>query len=190
MQDILKDGSNPYEKTGTFSSKIISFVYEWILPIGIEILAVLAIIEYLFFVAFVPTGSMIPTIAEKSWLFSTRLVDKDNIKRGDIIVFYSEETHKTLIKRVVGLPGETVDIVDGAVYINGSSTPLAEDYVKNHSHETKSFAIPEGCYLFLGDNRANSADARFWKNPYISKDKILGKALVTIFPFNNFGLLK
>lgn len=165
----------------------ITMFHEWIIPFGIEILAVIAIIKFLFFFAYVPTGSMIPTIAEQSWIFSTRVYDTDSIKRGDILVFESDELDIILIKRVIGLPGEQVDIKEGKVYING--VLLNEPYVVNASRETMSFTVPEGCYLFFGDNRTHSNDARLWRHPYIPAEKITGKALFTIFPFKNFGTL-
>ncbi len=165
----------------------VTILHEWIIPFGIEILAVIAIIKFLFFFAYVPTGSMVPTIAEKSWIFSSRIYNEQSISRGDILVFESDELDIILIKRVIGLPGEQVDIKEGKVYIDGVF--LDEPYVVNASRETLSFTVPDGCYLFLGDNRASSNDARLWRNPYIPAEKITGKALFTIFPFKNFGTL-
>ncbi len=110
------------------------------------------------------------------------------VKRGDIIVFNSKELHDRLVKRVVGLPGDKVDINDkGEVFINGNL--LKEDYVKYPSDKTGNFVIPQGKFLMLGDNRADSLDARYWKNPYIDGKDILGKAVLRVYPFNRFGLL-
>ena len=94
---------------------------EWILPFAIEILVVFLLIKFVFFFATVPTGSMIPTINKGDWLFTLRMYNpEENIQRGDILVFESDELGETLIKRVIGLPGEEVVVDDqGKVYING-----------------------------------------------------------------------
>ncbi len=162
---------------------------EWIIPFGIEIIVVLLLIKYVFFFVTVPTGSMIPTINEGDWLFATRVHNPENLKRGDIVVFDSEELGVTLIKRLVGLPGEKVEVDGtGAVFINGEK--LEEPYVAHPSGLEGSFEVPEGCYLFMGDNRAGSNDARYWEQPYIPADKIIGHAHFTLFPFTRFGILK
>ena len=170
-------------------SKIKRFIKEWVIPFGVEVVVIVLLIKFVFFFTYVPTGSMIPTIAEKSWLFAVHVYNvEETVERGDILVFDSEETETTLIKRVVGLPGETVEIISGVVYINGEK--LEEEYVVHESYEDRVFQIPEGMYLFLGDNRAGSSDARGWRHPYVPAEDITGKAVFTIFPFKNFGILK
>lgn len=170
-------------------SKIKRFIKEWVIPFGVEVVVIVLLIKFVFFFTYVPTGSMIPTIAEKSWLFAVHVYNvEETVERGDILVFDSEETETTLIKRVVGLPGETVEIISGVVYINGEK--LEEEYVVHASYEDRVFQIPEGMYLFLGDNRAGSSDARGWRHPYVPAEDITGKAVFTIFPFKNFGILK
>lgn len=168
-----------------------SFMKEWVLPLLAEIIIVLLLIKYVFFITVVPTGSMLPTVQLHSWLFATRVHNPEkSVQRGDIIVFKSDETDTILLKRCVGLPGETVFIqTDGKVYINGSL--YEEEYVKNQAEgEAMEFQIPQGHFFFLGDNRASSIDARYWDNPYIPEDKIMGEARFTLYPFTNFGVLK
>ncbi len=170
-------------------SRFIRLFKGWILPFGIEIIVILLLIKFVFFFSYVPTGSMIPTIAEKSWLFALRVHNvEETAERGDILVFNSEETGNTLIKRLIGLPGELVEIRDGTIYIDGEL--LEEDYVVYVSIENMTFHVPAGKYLFLGDNRLNSRDARAWNDPYIPAEAITGKAVFTLFPFKNFGPLK
>ncbi|HAK41724.1 MAG TPA: signal peptidase I [Clostridium sp.] len=165
------------------------FLKDWIIPAVIAIILGVLINKFLFFNVNVPTGSMYPTITPGDRIFSMRMHRPSSIERGDILVFHSEEANKDLIKRVIGLPGETVEVQsDGKVYINGEY--LEEDYVSSFSDITGTFNVPEGCYLFLGDNRGNSIDARLWKNPYIPFEEIQGEGKFIIFPFDRFGKLK
>ncbi|MBR5310366.1 MAG: signal peptidase I [Oscillospiraceae bacterium] len=149
----------------------------------------LIIFQSLCFMASVPTGSMETTIPVGAQVFTTRTFNKDNIERGDIVVFDSEELGVVLIKRCLGLPGDTVAF-DGAgkVYINGKR--YYENYVSSFSDFAGEFVVPEDHYFFVGDNRANSLDARYWENPYIHKDDVKGKARFVLFPFSSFGALE
>ena len=109
-----------------------------------------------------------------SYLFS-------NPKRGDVVVFHfpDDPTGKTLyVKRVIGLPGEKLEIKKGRVYLNDSRQPLAEPYLKEKAiGDFGPYEIPEGCYFVMGDNRNDSEDARFWNNTYVEQDKFLGKVI-------------
>ena len=93
---------------------------EWIIPITLAIIIAMLINKFLFFNAYVPTGSMVPTINPNDKMVVTRIYNTNNIKRGDIIVFYSEELNEKLIKRAIGLPGDHIVIHDGIVNINGN----------------------------------------------------------------------
>lgn len=160
----------------------------WVLPFGIEILVLLFVIKVLFFFVVVPSGSMIPTIDEASILFATRVHDPATLQRGDIVVFQSDELGITLVKRLIGLPGDTVVLdKNGKLSINGE--PVKEPYVFYKAAIQGEFHVPEGHYLFLGDNRSGSNDARMWKQPYIAGEKICGKAQFTIWPVAKFGNL-
>ena len=92
------------------------------------------------------------------------------------------------IKRVIGLPGETLEIKDSTVYINGQ--PLEEDYLPADLRfmDFGPITIPDDSYFMLGDNRNNSQDSRIWGT--LSKDHIIGKAVLIFWPLNRFGLLK
>lgn len=139
----------------------------------------------------VPTGSMENTIMCGNRLFGNRLAYKTHKpKRGDVIIFKfpDDETGKTnYIKRVIGLPGETVNIVDGVVYIDGKE--LKEDYLKEEPQGSFGpYEVPEKSYFVMGDNRNNSSDARFWENTYVTEDKIIAKAVIKYWP--NIKLIK
>lgn len=165
-----------------------NFFKDWIVPIFSALVIAVLINKFIFFNVYVPTGSMIPTINENDKILVTRIYNPDKIQRGDIIVFYSEELQETLIKRAIGLPGDHIDIKDGVISINGKV--LKEDYVKNNDDFTGSFDVPEGKFFFLGDNRANSNDARLWINSYIDASEIKGEARFRFYPFDNMGTLK
>lgn len=161
----------------------------------------------------VPTGSMENTIMAGSRVIGSRLHYKfSEPERGDVAIFVwgwgctncrtmfegeeqeicprceEEVGHRGetiyYVKRVIGVEGDVIDIVDGKIYLNGSETPLDEPYLAEEMdpNETFHFEVPEDCYFMMGDNRNYSADARYWKNPYISKDKMIAKVLVEYFP--------
>ncbi len=82
------------------------------------------------------------------------------------------------VKRIIGLPGEKLEIKKGRVYINDSRQPLPESYLKEKAiGDFGPYEIPEGCYFMMGDNRNDSEDARFWQNTYVEKSEILGKVI-------------
>lgn len=165
------------------------FLRSWVLPLVAEVAVLVFIFQFVVNITYVPTGSMIPTIAENSVLLSPRVYNLDKIQRGDILSFESEELGKILIKRLIGMPGDTITIeTDGSLYVNGEK--LEEPYVVNQEEGySGTFTVPEDCYFFLGDNRSGSVDARVWENPYISGDKIRSRAMFTIWPLQNFGIL-
>ena len=161
-----------------------------VIPILAALLLAALIHQFLLFKIKVPTGSMMPTVEIGDQLFVTKIYNPNNIKRGDIVVFNSDELKEPLLKRVIGLPGEHVEIKsDGSVYINGNK--LEEDYVKYQGGKTDmSFDVPSGKFLMLGDNRNNSDDARYWSNPYIDGKDIEAKAQLTVYPFDRIGFVK
>lgn len=178
----------PLEEEMNWKKEILS----WVLTIVITAAVMFALKEYVIINANVPTGSMENTIMTGDNVFGFRLAyAKEEPKRGDVIFFYfpDDETQK-YVKRIIGLPGETVKILDGKIYINDSEVPLDEPYLKEEwTYKTGPyvFEVPEGCYFCMGDNRNRSADARDWINPYVAKEKIIGKALWVYFPFSHWG---
>ncbi|MDO5516699.1 MAG: signal peptidase I [Clostridium sp.] len=164
------------------------FFIEWVIPVVSAIILSVMINKFIIINTEIPSGSMIPTLNINDKLIVTKIFDTDNIKRGDIIVFYSKELNDKLIKRVIGLPGDNIEINDGIVIVNGEE--LKEDYVKENKVYNGSFQVPSGKFFFLGDNRPISFDARFWKEPYINKEDIIGKAKLKYYPLKDFGVLK
>jgi len=161
-------------------------IKEWLLPILAAIILAMLIKEFLFFQVKVPSGSMYPTIKVGDRILVTKVYNKKNLKSGDIIVFQSDELKEVMIKRLIGLPGDEVVVKDkGRVFINGSE--IAQPYVVNTEDLDKKFKVPENKYLFFGDNRASSFDARKWENPYIDGKDLKGKAQFITYPFKRFG---
>ncbi len=180
-------------------------IISWIVTIAIAVVAAMVIKNYVIINANIPSGSMENTILPGDDIFGFRLAYTfSDPKRGDIVIFNAPSGDgEKYIKRVIGLPGETVTIENAQIYINGE--PLEEDYLKSNQDGEDAwnvnagpyeFKVPENSYLLLGDNRNGSSDARYWidhpeeySSPYISKDDILAKAILRYYPFNRFGLV-
>lgn len=171
-------------------NKFIKFFKDWVIPIISAAVIYFLLNKFVFFNVQVPTGSMIPTINIDNRAVVTRIHNLDNLKRGDVIVFYSDELKERLVKRLIGLPGDKIEIKKGVVFVNGEQ--LKEDYVKNKDdYDSKGiFEVPQGKYFFLGDNRPVSKDARYWNNHYIDSSAIEGKAQFIFYPFTEFRIIK
>lgn len=177
--------------TGAFIKEVLS----WVVTIAAAVALALFLNRVILINATIPSGSMENTIMEDDRLLGLRLAYRSHDpQRGDIIIFkYPDKEEENYIKRIIGLPGETVDIRDAKIYINGSDTPLDEPYLKEKwviETGPYHFEVPENSYLVLGDNRNNSLDARYWNNTYVSRDKILGKAWFRYYPFHSIGKLQ
>ncbi len=140
----------------------------------------------------VPSSSMENTLVPGDRFFANRLAYKtENPKRFDVIVFkYPDDESKLFIKRIIGLPGEKVEVVDGKVYIDGSDFPLEESYIKEPMEGSFGpYEVPEDCYFVMGDNRNNSNDSRMWENSSVHRDKIVGKGLIIYWPPSHAGTI-
>jgi len=135
--------------------------------------------------ATVPTASMMGTIRPNDRIVAFRLSFLfSEPARFDIVVFPSPDDTDTLnVKRVIGLPGETVTMVNGQVFINDSDTPLQDDFVYGIiAGNFGPFEVPEGYVFVLGDYRSNSIDSRSWQNTYVYQGDVLGRVLFRYFP--------
>lgn len=166
----------------------------WILTFAFAIGAALFLKNFIIINATVPTGSMENTIMPGDDLLGLRTayLFKDP-QRGDIIIFkFPDDESQKFIKRIIGLPGDLVQIQDAKVYINGSTTSLEEPYLKEEWTRNIGpfeFVVPEGCYFVMGDNRNDSLDSRYWDNPFVTEDEIIGKAEFIYYPFSHFAKL-
>lgn len=195
--------------------KILKEIRSWIIIFVMALFISALINSQLFTMATVKEISMQNTLYENHKLVVNRLSYKYKTpKNGDIIIFYrnreigsftqefirsirhiipfikpKEDTRDRLVKRVIGIPGDVVDIKDGYVYLNGE--PIDEPYVKGITHN-RIFELPvtigENQLFVLGDNRENSLDSRDFG--LIDFSHVEGKVSFRIFPFNKLGILK
>ena len=205
MKKEQETENNKTEEKGDMRKEVVSWVRMFVIVIAV----VFVLTQFVIINVRVPSGSMENTIMTKDRLIGFRFSYWfDEPQRGDIILFsYPVDEKQTYIKRVIGLPGETVEIRDGKIYIDGSSEPLEEDYLKETwtwENDGYTFKVPEGCYFVLGDNRNDSEDGRFWAQialnegkastpeeaepySYVKKDEIKGKAIFKYY--SKFAIL-
>lgn len=138
----------------------------------------------------IPSESMQDTIMIGDRFIGNRFAYKSKIpQRFDIIIFRLPDNESQLyIKRIIGLPGETVTVIDGKVYINNSDTPLDDSFTRETPlGNFGPYEVPNNSYFVMGDNRNNSYDSRYWEKTFVPMDNILGKAVFRYFPFNKMG---
>ena len=166
---------------------------DFCLPIVIALIVAILLKTFVFANAQVPTGSMLNTIQLGDRVIASRLEYKFNDpERYDIIIFkypddYDQGITTYFVKRVIGLPGETVEVVNGVVYItdkDGKTQQLEDDFVtvETPTGNYGPFVVPEDSYFCMGDNRNHSEDSRFWNNKYVHKDLIIGKVMFRYYP--------
>ena len=228
----------PESSSGQAQEKptVIQEIISWVEVIVVALVMAWFITSFIIVNATVPSGSMENTIMPGNRLFGLRLtyyftdpqrgdiavfkypvnealISKLNDKEGKAFLKANDVKHVNYIKRVIGLPGETVEIRDAKVYINGSEEPLEENYLKEEwvrRNDGLTFQIPEGHYLMMGDNRNNSSDSRYWREiaeqyfaaagvdiseeeldtlSFVPKKMMLGKAYVRYWPLNRISLI-
>ena len=162
---------------------------EFCIPIVIAVVLALILRTFVFANAVVPTGSMLNTIQEGDRIIASRLAYKnDDPQRYDIILFkYPDDESQIYVKRVIGLPGETVQIMGGVVYVtktDGKTIQLADSFVTAcvPYGDFGPYVVPKDSYFMLGDNRNDSKDSRYWTNTYVKRDKIIGKVKFRYYP--------
>jgi signal peptidase I len=164
---------------------------EWIEPILFAVILAL-VIRTFFFQAFkIPTGSMRPTLIESDRVLVNKILYRFKApQRGDIIVFrYPVDGKRDFIKRLIGLPGETIEIKEGKVLINGKvveeTSRLRDFYYYNredwpYAKEGQVIQVPPDAYFAMGDNSAQSSDSRNWG--FVPKKNMIGKAFMIYWP--------
>lgn len=182
-EDIAAPGS---ENT---KNALLAEILEWVKIIVLAVVGAFLINNFLIINAVIPSASMETTIMTGDRVFGNRLAYiNSEPKYGDIVIFkYPDDESQYFIKRVIGTPGDKVEVIDGVVYINDEQ--IQEDFLSvTPTGNFGPYDVPADCYFMMGDNRDNSADSRYWINTYVHKDKILGKAIFRYFP--NPGIVK
>ena len=159
-------------------------IWGWVLAIGIAVAVAFLVRAFLFEIILVDGPSMQPTLHTDERLAVEKVSRYAGLpERGDIIiVHYSDGTNNNYVKRAIGLPGETVEIRDSTVYINGEA--LSEEYTGEQPYaDMEAVTVPGDTVFVMGDNRANSMDSRM-VGP-IRHDQIVGHAMAVIFPFDD-----
>ncbi len=159
--------------------------------IGISAILAIGIRTFVAEARYIPSGSMLPTLEINDRLIIDKLSYRfKDPQRGDIVVFtptpalQQENFKDAFIKRVIGLPGDTIEVKEGKVYVNGEM--LTEEYIKEQpKYDYGPVVVPENQYLVLGDNRNNSYDSHYWG--FVPRENIIGQAVIRFFPFNRIG---
>jgi signal peptidase I len=159
--------------------------------VALSLILALGIRSFVAEARFIPSGSMLPTLQIDDRLIVDKISYRfKNPERGDIVVFSPTEALQkqkftdAFIKRVIGLPGDKVEVKGGKVYVNDRA--LAENYIDEQPHYFYGpVTVPSGSYLVLGDNRNNSYDSHYWG--FVPRANIIGKAVVRFWPLNRMG---
>lgn len=174
--------------------KFLSAMKELIITLVLAILIAMVLKYFIIDSCKILSESMATTLNTGDRILVFKLAYKfEEPERGDIIIFEppAEMDEGTdFIKRVIGLPGETVEVkANDGVYINGVF--LDEPYITEiPNYDFGPVTVPDDCYIVFGDNRNRSADSHYWSNPYITFEDIDGKAILRYFPFADFSLFK
>lgn len=174
-------------------ARYLGFIAEW----GLIVLIVLLINQFVVMNTVVPSESMEPTIMTGDRTFVTQIpYYYRDPKRGEIVVF--NEGNVKMVKRVIGLPGETIDIKEGKVFINGEVfdesaylDPEVETLYEEMPYrvaEEMPYTIPEGMYFLMGDNRMRSMDSRAYGA--IRREDIIARGSFRFYPFDKIGLIQ
>ncbi len=162
----------------------------FIIYAAVLIIAVI-LFKFVFMLTVVPTQSMAGTIDTGGHIICSRYgVEEEDIERYDVLVFTPpDEPGMFYIKRVIGLPGETIEVRDGKVYADGQELDGSFTNGPQNRKGDGVYRVLEGCYFFLGDNRNNSNDSRFWKSKYVPAANIKAKARFICFPLTRIDWL-
>jgi len=158
------------------------------------VLVFLIIRPYVVQAFYIPSGSMHPTLLEQDRILVNKFIYRfQKPRRGDVIVFKAppqaspDGREKDFIKRVIGLPGDTIEVREGRTYVNGK--PLDEPYILERPfYEFPPQQVPQGTLFVMGDNRNDSNDSHNWGS--LERDRVLGKAMVIFWPIKRIGMIR
>jgi signal peptidase I len=165
----------------------------WLRDLALSVVFAVVLIVFLYQPVKVEGTSMMPSLTNEERIFINKFVYKlgsGKVDRGDTVVFlFPEDKSKSYIKRVIGVPGDSIRIDEGQVYVNG--TLLEEPYVPDDYRDRMSKeerVVPEDSYFVLGDHRNSSNDSRAWG--YVPKNLIYGKAVFAYWPLDKMGRVR
>jgi signal peptidase I len=171
-------------------AKRLSFFGDILESLVIAVILAVLIRTFIFQPFYIPSGSMVPTLYEGDRIIVSKLSYRFHPpQRGDIVVFrFPLDQKKTYVKRLIGLSGETVQLKDGRLYINGREVP--EPYLPPNTYfpDFGPVKVPEGSFFMLGDNRMNSEDSRIWG--FLDRQLIVGKAVFLYWPPNRVKIIR
>jgi signal peptidase I len=171
---------------------LVSMLGGWMRDLAVSVVLAVLVILFLYQPVKVEGTSMLPALVDQERIFINKFVYRfgiDDIHRGDLVVFwFPQDPSKSYIKRVIGLPGDTVEVTDGTVIVNGQA--LREDYVQDEYRDRSSmspYKVREDEYFVLGDHRSSSNDSRSWGG--VPRTHIYGKAVFVYWPLDKIGVL-
>lgn len=160
------------------SGKIQGFVHSFLLPILYGVVIALILTQVMYFHARVPSGSMENTILTGDHIVGNRMAYWfQNPTYGEIVIFWSGEYDEFMVKRIIGCPGDRVEIRSDGVYVNDQK--LADAYTQGVTREMRAgenvWEVPENSYFVMGDNREDSADSRYWNSTFVPREEIYSR---------------
>lgn len=181
---------------------------DWVESIIVAFLLAMVIRAFVVQAFKIPTGSMRMTLIEGDLILVNKFIYGAKVpftnwrlpalhqpKRGDVVVFiYPEDKKKDFIKRLVGLPGETIEIKGGSIYVNDKPAPeliFSQIYYYNRggfAAEGQKISVPKDSYFVLGDNSTSSKDSRYWG--FVPKEDLLGQAMIVYWPLQRIRVIK
>ncbi len=173
-----------------FSNDLLNSALDWAISILIAVVGFILIRSFIFTNAIVSGVSMEPTFSHGEAVIVSKLsYGFSSPKRADVIAFpYSEDKAQHFIKRIIGLPGDEIELINQRFVVNGE--PLQDDFDEEiYAIGDVAFpvTVPENSYFVLGDNRNQSKDSRYKSVGFVNKKDITGKVVFRIFPFNKLG---
>lgn len=163
-----------------------------ILPYALIVGAVLLLNRFVVINAKIPSQSMETTLMIGDRLFGNRLAYlNSDPKRYDIVIFhYPDDESQLFVKRLIGLPGDTIEVKNGVVYINGEHDDTDDGFTSTDLYDDFGpYTVPDNCYFMMGDNRAHSNDSRFWTTTCVRRDQIVERAGFRYWPLNKIGFV-
>lgn len=199
-KEIPSSSAEVKEKSSYTAKMFLNDVTEVIETVFLFLLFFLLIRTYVFEQAIVDGDSMVPTLLDKQKLIYSKIFEPEN---GDIVIADNDKLD-LIVKRVIATEGQTLDIIDGKVYVDGEEVNeqiykgqgdvLKADYFVNSETEKRAYntelqypvTIPEGCVFLMGDNRYRSEDSRGYVVGFVRKEEIIGEVILRYSPFDKF----